>query len=150
MKTPFELAYRYVIPYIQRKLVLALKARGLSNIEIARKLGITPSAVTRYLKGERGAGIDLSRHKDVESLIQRLADSIINEDGDQYHVFTAVTGITTYALARKYLCSQHSKIDPEVDPHRCDVCPQAMGSLDPWALIEEGGSQNYKRWASPG
>ncbi len=126
MKTPYELAYRYVIPYIQRKLVLALREKGLTNIEIARKLGITPSAVTRYLKGERGAAIDLSNFGDIEEMIEALAEKIAKGTASTYEVLAATTAITAYALSRKYLCNYHALIDEEVDPHKCGVCPQVL------------------------
>jgi len=128
MKTPYELAYRYVIPYIQRRLVQALRARGLSNTEIAKKLGITPSAVTRYLKGERGTGIDLSMYADVEEAIEKIADAVIRRGLDKYGVMTAATAVTAYVLSRKYLCAYHAQIDEGVDPSKCSVCTQVFSS----------------------
>lgn len=128
MKTPYELAYRYVIPYIQRRLVQALKERGLTNTEIANKLGITPSAVTRYLKGERGTEIDLSKHKDINQIIEAIADAIIRKGISKYDIMTAVTAATAYALSRKYLCAYHAKIDKAIDPAKCYVCDQAFSN----------------------
>lgn len=126
MKTPYELAYRYVIPHIQRKLVLALREKGLTNTEIARKLGITPSAVTRYLKGERGTAVDLSRFGDIEEMIGVLAEKIAKGAAGTYEVLAATTAVAAYALSRKYLCSYHALIDEGVDPRRCGVCPQVL------------------------
>ncbi len=130
MKTPYELAYRYVIPYIQRKLVLALKARGLSNTEIAKKLGITPSAVTRYLKGERGTEIDLSMHKDVEEMIEALSGAVVGGRLSKYDVMTAIAAATAYILSRKYLCAYHARIDEGLDPAKCWVCTQVFSNSD--------------------
>ncbi len=131
MKTPYELAYRYVIPYIQRRLVQALKERGMTNTEIANKLGITPSAVTRYLKGERGTEIDLSTHADIEGFIDSLADAVVEKDLNKYDIIAAVTAITSYALARKYLCTYHARLEKDVDPIRCRVCERVFsGSVE--------------------
>jgi len=130
MKTPYELAYRYVIPYIQRKLVQALKQRGLSNTEIAKKLGITPSAVTRYLKNERGTTIDLSNHPDVNEYIDELADKIVSKEHiSHYEMIAAITVLTAYVLSRRYLCSYHVTIDKDIDPTKCNVCPQLFSAI---------------------
>jgi len=65
MKSIFEIAYRYLIPAIRREIVKMLIRRGFMEVEIARLLNISHSLVSRYLSGERGYKIDLSRYRDV-------------------------------------------------------------------------------------
>jgi predicted transcriptional regulator len=35
--------------------------------------------------------------------------------------------IAVYMLGRGYVCSFHSKIDPELDPKRCRICIELFG-----------------------
>lgn len=127
MKTPYELAYRYVIPHLAKEAVLALKRRGLSNTDVAKALGITPSAVTRYIKGERGSSIDLMQYPEIKEAIEELADNVVKGVNDVYAVWSSISELTAYALSRRYLCTHHSKIDPEIDPARCRICPETFG-----------------------
>lgn len=121
---------RYVIPYIQRRVVEELRKRGMSNTGIAERLGITPSAVTRYLKGERGVEIDLSNRPDMEALIEGIAEAVAREGLDKYGAMTAIAAATAYALSRRYLCSYHARIDEGIDPAKCNVCIKAFGNTE--------------------
>jgi predicted transcriptional regulator len=57
---PLELASRYVVPSVMRRLVeILVEEHGLSRVEVARRTGLSPAAVTRYLKGERGSALDV-------------------------------------------------------------------------------------------
>lgn len=54
MKTPCELMLWYVLPAIRKELARQLiKDYGLSQVEVARKLGITDSAISQYLSAKR-------------------------------------------------------------------------------------------------
>jgi len=55
MKTPCELIVWYVLPAIRREFARVLvKEFNLTQREAARKLGVTESAVSQYLKSKRG------------------------------------------------------------------------------------------------
>lgn len=124
MKSVFEIAYRYIIPYINRRLVEIMYQNKLSKIEIAKKLGITPSAVSRYLAKQRGAQIDLTKNKDVEQKILKIAQKIINKNPTTYEINRDITETTIYILSKKYICPIHKKIEPKINPTKCNICPQ--------------------------
>lgn len=69
---PLEVASRYVYPSLRRRLVGGiLREKGLKQTEIASLLHITQSAVSRYLRMNRGGAlIDVSSFPDVDSLIK--------------------------------------------------------------------------------
>ncbi|ABN69378.1 conserved hypothetical protein [Staphylothermus marinus F1] len=128
MKSIFELAYRYIVPYINRRIVEIMYQHGLSEIEIARKLRITPSAVSRYLAKQRGVQIDLSRNIDVERKLEELAEKIIDKNPSIYEIYRDITSLTLYIMSKKYMCNIHKKLDPEIDPLKCNICPELFGN----------------------
>ncbi|WP_297474858.1 transcriptional regulator [Thermococcus sp.] len=128
MKTnAFEVASRYVYPAIRRRLVEHLREKGLKQTEIAELLHITQSAVSRYLREERGKLIDVSSFPDIDGKIAELADEIIKEKPGEYEIHTELVKLSLEFLGKGYGCSFHAEIDPEIDPKECRVCIELFG-----------------------
>ncbi|WP_456365700.1 transcriptional regulator [Thermococcus sp.] len=128
MKTSaFEVASRYVYPALRKRLVEILRKKGLRQAEIAELLHITQPAVSRYLREERGALVEVSSFSDVEERLCSLADEIVEERPDEYWIHTRLVEITLYGLGRGYFCQFHALIDPKVDPNECRVCLELFG-----------------------
>ncbi len=130
MSSVLELGYRYVIPSLRRKLAEILHQElKLSKVEVARKLGISPSAVSRYLNSERGAILDISRLLPaVEEALRKLAEAVAREDLDHYAVEGELLRIALRAAASRSLCGYHSKYF-SVDPARCSICSRLFSQL---------------------
>ncbi|MEM2528039.1 MAG: helix-turn-helix domain-containing protein [Ignisphaera sp.] len=124
MKSVLELGTRYVVPAVKREVVLGLMRRGFTGIEVAKLLGISPSLVSRYMNGERGAQIDLRRYGDVMGYIERLVDGIAGGQMDQYAIAREIDRMSMYFMAKKYLCSIHLRLEPYIDIARCSNCPE--------------------------
>ncbi|WP_297418059.1 helix-turn-helix domain-containing protein [Thermococcus sp.] len=128
MKTnAFEVASRYVYPSLRRRLVEHLRGRGLKQTEIAKLLHITQSAVSRYLKEERGKTIDVSAFPDIDRKLETLAERIIAERPSEYEIHTELVKLSLEFLGKGYGCSFHAEIDPEIDPKKCGVCLELFG-----------------------
>jgi len=122
----FEVAARYVYPAVRRRIVEILRSMGLSQREIARLLHVTQSAVSRYLSMERGKSLDLSRYRDVDSYLRKLALEIASKHPDEYCIHALLVKATLIVLARGYACRIHAEIDPSIDPKRCKVCAKIL------------------------
>lgn len=122
MRSPYELAYRYVVPTVKRELVEELVRRGLSKIEVSKLLRLSPSLISRYISGERGHLLTLRNYPDVMSMIKKLADSVVMGGIDEYVIIGEVSNIVKYVMSKKYLCRIHKDVEPDVDPTRCNVC----------------------------
>ncbi|ASJ09385.1 transcriptional regulator [Thermococcus siculi] len=128
MKTnAFEVASRYVYPSLRRRLVEVLRERGLKQTEIAELLHITQSAVSRYLRMDRGALIDISAFPDVDGEIKALADRIIEEKPGEYEIHSELVKLSLEFLGKGYACSFHFQIDPEINPAECRICIELFG-----------------------
>ena len=69
-----KIELNYIIPAIRKKVIEMLEKRGLNNSEIAKKLGITRSAVSQYKHKKRGRAIKFP--KGIEKEIEKSAKSI--------------------------------------------------------------------------
>lgn len=128
MRSIFELGYRYVFPAVMKMLVEELEKLGMREAEIAGRLGMPRSTVSRYLSGERGGTLDLRGVPGVSLLVRRLAASVAEGLAGPEDVYLGVTEAALQALAAKALCRQHAILDPRLDPERCGVCPTLFSS----------------------
>ncbi|MEM2617498.1 MAG: helix-turn-helix domain-containing protein [Thermofilaceae archaeon] len=127
-----ELGARYITPYIMRRLVKALvNEHGLSRVKAAAALGISPSAVTRYLKGERGSQIDLRDRSDVEELISRLASRAASRPLSELELQLEVARIALYIMGKGYACPFHFRLEPSLGSTGCGVCRSLFGPSTP-------------------
>ncbi len=127
MEDVFELTRRYVVPSIRRVLAGKLVEKGMLRKEAAELLGLSRSAVSRYLNSERGVLIKIAGLEDVMSLVEKLAESIIREKIDEYRVQEEIAKIATYFMSKKYFCGTHKKINPKMDIVRCRICLKVFG-----------------------
>jgi len=72
------------LPTFRSLLADALRERGLTQSEVADLLGISQSAVSKYVHGDVARQEDLLAHRGLEELVERLADGLA--DGDMSSV----------------------------------------------------------------
>ncbi|WP_297064396.1 helix-turn-helix domain-containing protein [Thermococcus sp.] len=125
--TAFEVASRYVYPSLRRRLVEHLRNKGLKQVEIAELLHVTQSAVSRYLNMDRGSMIDVSKFSDIDRELEELADEILESHPGEYVIHRRLIEIALKMLGRGYVCTFHSRIDPEVNPAECRICIELFG-----------------------
>ncbi|MFN3268716.1 MAG: transcriptional regulator, partial [Zestosphaera sp.] len=114
-------------PSLKKRLAeIMSKELRMSEVEIARKLKITPSAVSRYLRGERGSAIEVSVITDINEELTKLARDLSTRDLDFLEIEARLLKITVRAMSKKYLCWFHQKIQQSIDPVSCRVCPEVF------------------------
>ncbi|MEZ0394167.1 MAG: helix-turn-helix domain-containing protein [Desulfurococcaceae archaeon] len=120
MRSPFELAYRYVEPALRREVARKLADLGMPRIEIARRLGVSPAAVTKYLNGEDHARLALGREEvaELEELVEGISAGLAGPED----VEGRLARLALKVMASGGACALHAEIDPEVDPSRCRIC----------------------------
>lgn len=126
MKSAFEIIYRYLLPSVKKSLAVELYNRKIPKKEIAELLDLSPSTVTRYIKGERGHLIDIREFTDVMEYMTKLADNIAKTKLDKYLIYEEITKIALYVMSKKYLCRYHKEVDPEVDILKCNICTKVF------------------------
>jgi uncharacterized protein len=111
---PQEIEVWYLMPAIRKELSVSMHDMGMKQKRIAQILGLTPSAISQYIKDKRGnqalkeefkiiindAALQLSEGKPLIPIMKKLSEE-----------------------ARKMgiLCELHKKYDPNI-PRRCKLC----------------------------
>ncbi len=138
MRSVFEIAARHLHPALRRALARELWRRGLGVSEIARRTGLSKSLVSRYLSGERGGLIDPLGYPDVAAMIRDLADRVAENPPGPPAVEAELIRIALYMLSHRYLCGLHERIDPSIDPSKCNICPELFAAY-------RGASPGWKK-----
>lgn len=126
MEDVFELAYRYVVPSVRRILAIKLVEKNMYEKEAAEILGLSRSAISRYLNSERGMLVKITDFLDVINLIENLAENIISRKFDSYRIHEEIARIASYFMSKKYFCKTHGKINPTIDIVKCRICPKVF------------------------
>ncbi len=126
IKSPLYILDKHVYPAIRRQLVISLYTKGFKVSEISRLTGYSKSLITRYLKGERGSLIDISKYSDIREMIEEVVWQLITGELDTYKLETRLIKIALYMMKKRYLCMYHKMIDPEIDPSKCRICSEAF------------------------
>lgn len=77
-KLPQEIEVWYIIPAIRREFAEVMVKMGLSQREVADRLGITKPAVSQYINSKRGN--DLKFNKTIKDAIKRSVNKILKDD----------------------------------------------------------------------
>ncbi len=77
MRPPCETIVKYILPMIRAFLAKELIESGLTQEEAAQKLGLTQSAISRYIKEQRG----ITDYSKDEELISSIENFIKKEGG---------------------------------------------------------------------
>jgi len=121
----FEIASRYVLPSLKRRLAeIMLKEYGFTQKEIARILGVSEAAISRYISGERGHYLRIENLKGVDEKLRRIAEAFQRREADPLAVHYMLHIITSEIMAEKRLCAMHRELDVDISPAECNICPK--------------------------
>lgn len=112
---PQEIEVWYIIPAIRRELVREMISLGLKQQKIAGILGITPAAVSQYMKQKRAKEVVFEEETMAE--IKKSAKTIAE---DPEKLMFEVQKILVHTKKSKVLCKihyQHGKM-----PQKCEAC----------------------------
>ena len=112
--TPQEIEAWYVIPAIRRDFVKSMVKKGLSQTQVAKKLGLTDAAVSQYLSNKRGSDVKFSRS--IRSEIEK-STSVLMDGGN---VMKELQRICNLARKERVVC--RLSISMGCKPKNCKEC----------------------------
>lgn len=106
-----------VFPTVRSILAMKLTKLGLKNKEIAERMGVTPAAVTQYLKKARGSRVKaLMSNKAVDREITALAKRMAKKPLSAAESVRCFCDICGEVRRQRIVCRMHS------GPEGCMVC----------------------------
>ncbi len=114
MVYPSEILFWDILPAIRREIVIELKELGIKQNEIAKTMGITPSAVSQYLKNKRG---DFEFSKEFSQKIKESAKRIKEDSSIVFNETNMLVKEFENSKAICIVCRKKNNI-----PENCGVC----------------------------
>ena len=145
LKLPCELVTEHLLPIVRRLLANELvKGHGVSQVQVARALGVTQPAVSNYLSSE----LRLRRPRMAEGLedaglmVRALAEDLVGERLTQVGAMRRICGLCAQMRSRGPLCAVHGEDVPSIQPDRCSFCLEDLadirqGSLEDHRFVED-------------
>lgn len=127
MRPPCEIVQRDFLPDLRASLSKKLKETGLSQMEIAERIGLTQAAVSKYLQQK-----DKKRRIDhyIDVLASRLADGLRDNSISSAEVLKEVCGTCMTLRIGSEICSLHRKAITSLDEEECIICSELLGGSD--------------------
>lgn len=117
MRPPCEIIVHKVLAGIRAELAMRLLNEGLTQREIASRLGLSKAAVSQYVNAKRGFDIDFIGP--VEDEMQKLSETLKNETQPS-EVVDGICAICHAIQDSGWLCKEH--VDPSHTDGNCAIC----------------------------
>jgi len=125
MKPPCMLIVVNVLPIIRALIAKQLIEKyNFKLVDAARKMNVTPSAITQYLKGSRGGKI-LKEIKECDALneaVTVIAEELSKEDSNMEKVLEKICESCKALRREKVLCEAHMTVLPDLKASGCKLC----------------------------
>ncbi len=125
MKPPCLIVVSQILPamraIISREMV---EKGGLGPGEVAAKMGVTPAAVTQYLKGVRGGDSVSMVNKSTRArkVLLELAYELSREETDMVMVLRKLCEACNCVRSERLICELCQNSLPRIDSRKCDIC----------------------------
>jgi len=122
---PSEVVVERVLPTVRAMLARALDDRGLTQEEIAGRLGVSQAAVSQYLRGadleERFAGDER-----LQAAVVTIADGFASGSMDGYEALGELLAVIREFEDRGPICAVHEEEMPALAGLGCDLCVRGL------------------------
>lgn len=123
MPTPCEVAVKSVIPairaYIAKQLIQTYK---MKQTDVAGSLGITQTAVSKYIGNVRGQALRIDRETEIQDMMNKIASRIADRKTFGAQLMLEFCAVCKTVRRNGQMCELCRRSDPEVRKVSCDVC----------------------------
>lgn len=129
---------RYILPTIRTLIARELiEKHDLKRSEAAKKMGVTPAAVTQYLERVRGGmAMDVAQSsKEVAKMVSKTADGLVRNEISICEVQGNICEACRAMRSSGLICEMHKKVQPglkgrencEGPAHFCPLRDRLLG-----------------------
>ncbi|HWG91528.1 MAG TPA: thiamine-phosphate synthase family protein, partial [Candidatus Thermoplasmatota archaeon] len=127
MKLPDEIVADYFAPTVRVMLAQALERRGLTQNQIADLLGLSQSAVSKYLGGRLQPDPLLLRDPRLTETVDRVSEGLATGRLTQVDALAAFMALAQQFENRGPICALHEREMPALQGLGCTLCVQGRG-----------------------
>ena len=120
---PCEVAVRSLVPALRSAIARELtQTYGLKQRDVARLLGVTQTAVSKYTRQVRGVVLKVEEVEEIQPKLEEIVASLANGRMSRYEL-VAKFCVACEIIRRKGLMCKLCKLsDPSIDVQQCFVC----------------------------
>jgi hypothetical protein len=123
MMIPCEIAVKSVIPairaYVAKELTQTYKMR---QNDVANRLGITQTAISKYVRDVRGQVVRIDQTKEIRSMMNRIVSQAANEKISRTQLTLGFCEVCKMVRRSGIMCELCKRSDPVLDIDLCKVC----------------------------
>lgn len=128
MMTPCEIAVKSVIPairaYVAKELTQTYKMR---QNDVASLLGITQTAVSKYVRDVRGRVIRVDQTAEIRNMMNEIALEVAREKTSGPQVTLRLCEVCKLVRQNGLMCRLCKRSDTTLDVNLCNVCKNGGG-----------------------
>lgn len=113
---PQEIEVWYIIPALRRELAKSMVDLGLTQKQVADKIGLTEAAVSQYLSSKRAKEVLFSH-----AVLAEIAKSAKRLIESKENLVSEMVRLTNFAEVKHVMCNLHKKQDANL-PNSCNIC----------------------------
>ncbi|MFX0121933.1 MAG: transcriptional regulator [Candidatus Hodarchaeota archaeon] len=119
------LIVKMILPSLRVEVARSLiEAHGLKPINAAKKMDVTPAAVTQYLKGVRGRNFPdgIFERKEIKKDIDDFIDELVNGSQGYSGALGKLCRICKNIRQSGLICTECKKLSPALMSSDCSLC----------------------------
>ena len=123
MLLPCEVAVKSLVPAIRSAIARELtQSYGLKQKDVARLLGVTQTAVSKYTRHVRGIVIKVEDVEEIQPTIKEIVVSLANGHMSKYELAAKFCVVCEIIRRKGLMCELCKRLDPSIDIQQCLVC----------------------------
>ena len=123
MLLPCEVAVRSLVPAIRSAIARELtQTYGLKQKDVARLLGVTQTAVSKYTRHVRGTVLRIEEVEEVQPTLKEIVVSLANGRMSKYELVAKFCVACEIIRRKRLMCELCKRSDPSIDVQECNVC----------------------------
>lgn len=128
MMIPCEIAVKSVIPairaYVAKELTQTYK---MKQTDVANLLGITQTAISKYVRDVRGRVIKIDQTEDIRNMMNEIASKVADEKISGPQLTIRFCEVCKTVRQNGFMCELCQRSDPTLNIRTCRVCK--LGNL---------------------
>ncbi|HUI00587.1 MAG TPA: helix-turn-helix domain-containing protein [Nitrososphaerales archaeon] len=126
---PYEIVAKSALPAFRAMVSKRMtEDYGMTQQEVATRLGVTQASVSNYARKARGMMLDLEVDENIRKAADGVAAVLASEKPDHREALRMMTEVCDYVRFNHVLCGLHQDLEPGFNTDGCVAC---FGSLPP-------------------
>jgi len=123
MLIPCEVAVKSLVPAIRSAIARELtQTYGLKQKDVARLLGVTQTAVSKYTRHVRGIVLKVEEVEEIQTTLKEIVVSLANGRMSKYELVAKFCVACEIIRQKGLMCELCKLSDPSIDVQQCFVC----------------------------